>query len=168
MGLTWQQKHPRRWRKYMQEYRAKNRNRLNEKSREYHGVHRTQILTRKRKTDKTRYAALSTKARGLRNAEAREYGKAYRRRLKEEVIVAYGGRCVCCGEEHFEFLSIDHTANNGSHERRTIAVSAGYRFYLYLKRQGFPKKGYRLLCFNCNSARGFYGYCPHAKMKRGH
>jgi hypothetical protein len=25
-------------------------------------------------------------------------------------------------------------------------------------------KGYRVLCHNCNLARGFYGYCPHEKF----
>jgi hypothetical protein len=32
-------------------------------------------------------------------------------------------------------------------------------------KQGFPKDRFRLLCHNCNCARGYYGYCPHEKEK---
>jgi hypothetical protein len=34
----------------------------------------------------------------------------------------------------------------------------------WLKRNGYPK-GFRVLCHNCNSARGLYGYCPHKRRK---
>ena len=33
--------------------------------------------------------------------------------------------------------------------------------YKILRARGFPL-GYRVLCHNCNLARGFYGYCPHS------
>lgn len=37
----------------------------------------------------------------------------------------------------------------------------GHKFYVHLKKIGFPKDRYRLLCYNCNMSRGRYGYCPH-------
>jgi hypothetical protein len=30
-----------------------------------------------------------------------------------------------------------------------------------LKRQGWPKDGYTVLCLNCNIAKGATGTCPH-------
>lgn len=80
-------------------------------------------------------------------------------KYKTLVINAYGGKCSCCGEWRFEFLSIDHTGNNGASHRREIGN--GTNMYVWLKKAGFPKKGFRLLCFNCNLSRGHYGRCPH-------
>ncbi len=87
----------------------------------------------------------------------------YNRKLREELIAAYGGCCECCGEDHFEFLTLDHTNGNGAEEKRKLFGNArsGTHFFQYLKKHGYPKDGYRLLCFNCNCARGFYGFCPH-------
>lgn len=68
--------------------------------------------------------------------------------IKLGMIEAYGGKCVLCGETHWEFLTIDHI-NGGGHRHRE-KVGNGYRFYKLLKEQGFPKDEYRLLCSNCN------------------
>jgi len=38
--------------------------------------------------------------------------------VRREVIEHYGGKCECCGEEHMEFLSIDHVKGGGTKERR--------------------------------------------------
>ena len=81
------------------------------------------------------------------------------RALKAEVVAAYGGRCECCGESHLEFMTIDHVNGDGAEHRRTCGK--GRRIYEDLKRRGFPKDGYCLLCLNCNVTLGFYGYCPH-------
>ena len=81
------------------------------------------------------------------------------RELKEEVIAAYGGTCECCGESAIEFLTIDHINNDGAEHRRR--VGKGRQMYADIKAQDFPEGRYRVLCFNCNIARGFYGYCPH-------
>ena len=86
------------------------------------------------------------------------------RRLKSEVIAAYGGKCECCKETIYEFLTIDHINGNGKEHRKTIG--RGYKLYKWLKRNNFPKEGFRLLCFNCNCARGQYGECPHRREKK--
>lgn len=97
--------------------------------------------------------------------------KQQRRRLKLELINEYGGKCECCGETHIEFLSIDHVYNNGADHRREIHKQYGTKkrggtaIYKWLRANSYPKDGYRVLCFNCNAAHGFYGYCPH-KEKR--
>lgn len=81
------------------------------------------------------------------------------REAKESVVSAYGGKCECCGETIIEFLTIDHINGDGFLHRRR--VGKGRKIYRDLIKAGFPKDNYRLLCFNCNIARGFYGYCPH-------
>lgn len=86
----------------------------------------------------------------------------WRAKLRSEVVAAYGGKCSCCGESHVEFLAIDHIHGGGRRHRQSTKTSTG-TFYLWLKRGGFPKEDFRLLCHNCNMAIGIYGYCPHQK-----
>ncbi len=62
-----------------------------------------------------------------------------------------------------EFLSVDHI--NGGGRKHREKLGGGTAFFLWLKEKGFPKDEYRLLCMNCNWARGRYGYCPHEKEK---
>jgi hypothetical protein len=81
--------------------------------------------------------------------------------VRREVIKHYGGKCECCGEEHIEFLCIDHISGGGTKERKNNN-KRGNNFYLYLRRMSFPE-GYRILCHNCNSSIGIYGYCPHSQ-----
>lgn len=82
------------------------------------------------------------------------------RRLKKAVLAAYGGRCACCEELRWQFLTIDHINGGGNAQRKQLGLN-GSQFYRWLKKEGFPL-GFRVLCFNCNSAIGFYGSCPHA------
>ncbi len=87
----------------------------------------------------------------------------YTHKLKLEVLNYYSNndlKCACCGEHNIEFLSIDHINGNGTQHRKEIGVLPGRSFYLWLKKHKFPQ-GYRVLCFNCNCALGFFGYCPH-------
>ena len=86
------------------------------------------------------------------------------RRARLEMVKEYGGRCVCCGESQPQFLTMDHTNGDGAEHRRGLTGGAersggGYQIALWLKRQGWPKDGFRLLCWNCNCAKGFSGYC---------
>lgn len=93
-------------------------------------------------------------------AQTSEALKAKNRALKVEVMDAYGGKCACCGESTLEFLTIDHVNGDGHEHRKS--VGKGKNIYRDIKRQGFPQDGrYQVLCFNCNIALGFYGYCPH-------
>jgi hypothetical protein len=81
-------------------------------------------------------------------------------KLKLTVIAAYGGKCACCGETRPQFLTVDHIYNDGAQDRGARS-RAGVACYIRLRRAGFPKDRYQLLCFNCNCAKGFYGVCPH-------
>lgn len=71
-----------------------------------------------------------------------------------------GGKmvCDCCGENHYEFLTLDHINGNGRKHRKE--VGKGYRFLRWLVSNKFPD-GIRVLCYNCNCSRGRYGICPH-------
>jgi hypothetical protein len=89
------------------------------------------------------------------------------RTLKEEVLEAYGGRCQCpsgiCPEADKAFLTVDHVNNDGKVHKEEI----GRRLYQWLKRNGFPKIGFRLLCWNCNCGRAANGgICPHELTTR--
>lgn len=80
---------------------------------------------------------------------------------RKEVLRVYGGKCACCGESHPSFLGIDHIDGNGNQHRRTHTNGrAGDAFYRWLKKYDYPN-GFRILCWNCNMARGFFGRCPH-------
>lgn len=79
--------------------------------------------------------------------------------LRQETLAAYGGKCACCGEKKLEVLTIDHVNNDGAKHRRQ--VGAGSVLYAWLRKNGFPKDGFQVLCFNCNRARYYHGICPH-------
>lgn len=89
------------------------------------------------------------------------------RETKAQVFEAYGGaRCACCGDDHLEFLSIDHINGDGAQHRRqmTNGRSRVYgNIYGWLKTNGFPP-GFRVLCMNCNFSLGKHGYCPHGDL----
>ena len=98
------------------------------------------------------------------NARVRNYN----RRTREELIREYGGKCVCCGEGEFKFLALDHTNGGGTRHRFTgkdgTRIKSMRMIQSIVKREGYPKDGrYQILCHNCNSAKGFYGACPHTQ-----
>lgn len=81
------------------------------------------------------------------------------KKTRQIVIDAYGGGCACCGERHYEFLSVDHVNGGGRKERVNLSTQ---QIVLKIIRENFPAK-YRILCHNCNMALGFYGFCPHKR-----
>jgi len=95
--------------------------------------------------------------------KAAETSRRSRWRMRYEVIRAYGGVCVCCEEDSLEFLVIDHINGGGDSHRKSIgSPTGGYPFYAKLKKLGYPfRDDLRVLCANCNSSYGSYGYCPH-------
>ena len=89
-------------------------------------------------------------------AAAKRRGREVRRRG----ILEYGGRCSCCGETEVKFLTLEHIdgRKGDSRPRRNQ--------WWELKRLGWPRDGFTVLCWNCNCAKGVYGICPH-KDKEG-
>jgi hypothetical protein len=82
--------------------------------------------------------------------------------IKKERIIAlqkYSGKkpkCACCGENEIKFLTLDHINGNGNKHRKLI----NNNLVGWLKKHNYPK-GFQVLCFNCNQAKGIYGVCPH-------
>ncbi len=87
--------------------------------------------------------------------------------LKKKVIKGYGGKCTCCGQKQWEFLSVDHKKNDGAERRRRLGrAETSATLYRRLIAENFPPD-YQILCYNCNLSLGFFGYCPHhPKMRR--
>ncbi len=83
------------------------------------------------------------------------------RRTRQRCIEAYGGGCWCCGETESRFLTIDHiVSRRESVGTRVGGKRMGQALYSWIIRNDFPA-GLRVLCYNCNCARGADGVCPH-------
>lgn len=99
-----------------------------------------------------------------------EYAMADRRsrmKLRSQIIKAYGSKCACCGTDRHEFLTVDHINGGGNAHRKALSGvtnrhPGGTAFLRWLRKNGFPKEGFRLLCMNCNWSFGKWGYCPHS------
>jgi hypothetical protein len=98
--------------------------------------------------------------------KSRIEGRYKRLQLKKQALAHYGGeQCSCngCNASAIEWLTIDHVNGFGEKHREAIGTRSGFLFYRWLKKNNYPP-GFRVLCFNCNCARGAYGYCPHEKV----
>jgi hypothetical protein len=102
----------------------------------------------------------------LHKKEIREHQNKENAERRIRVLMHYGGmppRCDCCGEQHLDFLTIDHMKGGGCKHRKLICGSdSSTSFYRWLEKKRFPK-GFRVLCSNCNLAIGKRGICPHKK-----
>ena len=136
---------------YSRAWSTKNRDKINQYHAEYRSQHR-ELLNQKARVRQT-----SMRAEINRRSRERAW------MLKLEMVAAYGGRCVCCGETEPIFLAIDHINGGGKSDR--LRGHGGFHFYAKLKKLGWPKDEYRLLCHNCNMAIGMFGFCPHQGEK---
>ena len=75
--------------------------------------------------------------------------------MREEVLTAYGHACECCGITNSAFLAIDHINGITEDDGRPVNI------YQWLRKRGYPKDNYRILCHNCNMAVRFGRSCPH-------
>ena len=111
---------------------------------------------------------------------SKEYREEHRERINESckksarkcrdinrkvIIIALGGKCNCCGESEFAFLTIDHVHNDGAAERRKLsAASFYYKFRRQIDQGIVDTENYQILCWNCNAARHRLGECPHKHL----
>jgi hypothetical protein len=95
----------------------------------------------------------------------KERGEAYRKKLRAEFLSAYGDKCECCDESESKFLTLEHKNNDGNEHRKTVGL-ASHAMYNHLKKRGWPKDGFGILCWNCNCAKNIYGVCPHELARR--
>lgn len=131
--------------------------------------HQCQIIRRELNREKLRINANKSyqKNKHVYKILRKIQGSRYAERTKREVLTYYGNgklACICCGENMYEFLTIDHINNNGSQQRK-IVRRTGHNLYRYLIKSKYPL-GYQTLCFNCNSGKQVNkGICPHKQNK---
>lgn len=90
-------------------------------------------------------------------------GQKHFLKLKTIVVDYYSAgtmSCICCNEDIFEFLTINHIKGGGLKHRREIGTTGGGMFYRWLIQHEFPR-GFNVLCWNCNWANWRFGICPH-------
>jgi len=95
----------------------------------------------------------------------------HRHKYRMIVLVHYGGnppKCACCGESEIKFLTIDHINNDGAKQWREKGFNPRLRSsYIadYLITNNFPE-GFQVLCYNCNCGKAKNnGVCPHKQQK---
>lgn len=134
-------------------------------AKKYYEENRERLINKQKETyykdiEKSRRAhSKSQKKNRAKNRDRiREYGKQLRIRFLE----MYGNKCVCCGEFHLEFLTIEHKlGQKGIVRHRKQTGRTAYSKAI----QEYRPDLYEVLCWNCNCAKGRYGYCPHQKEK---
>jgi hypothetical protein len=103
------------------------------------------------------------------NEARREYASRRHLARKLEAIRRYGPSCACCGEDRYQFLTVDHSNHDGAQHRALITGDArkgGAAFYLNMERAGWPDwPGLRILCANCHMAIDLWGGCPHSEYR---
>lgn len=151
------------------EWRKRNKTKHNLYQREYRLNHKEQC----RAYHKKFYLSHPERKNWYQNwtAEQREENKNKKQSVKVECLHAYSDNrcvCVCCGEKQIDFLTIDHTNNDGHLDKGINAKKrmGGNYLYGYLKKRGFPNKDkYQVLCWNCNCGKGINGgVCPHKSV----
>lgn len=96
----------------------------------------------------------------------KEVNSFYNKKVRLRVLRHYSGSqkpfCVCCAENTYEFLSIDHIENGRGNP---APKQRGRSLYTWLIKNKFPD-GFQILCHNCNQAKGCYGECPHVEERK--
>src|SRR3990167_5866813 len=142
--------------KYLKAWVIKNKNSSRYKK------HKSKAAAKYRKANKEKVYKATRKWR-IKNKEKYALSrkqKCFNRKL--EIITNYGKVCNCCAESEHYFLTIDHPLGNGKQDR---AKYKSIGFYEGLKQKGYPKKGYQLLCMNCNFGTRYKQICPHKRNK---
>ena len=73
---------------------------------------------------------------------------ADRQEMRDNAIVAYGGRCAVCGEDELAVLELDHINNDGRKHRAD--VGNGDKMYRWLRDHDYPTGIVQAMCANCN------------------
>lgn len=150
----------------MRSYYERNKEKQLALSKKRYAEKREEILAASKariKADPEKYRAIFKQKRLEWEAKHPGYHRALNRRKYAEyrdlVFKAYGEKCYCCGESHWEFLTIDHIHGDGKIDRE----KHGNRFYRVIAEAGFPKDRFRLACMNCNWVMRKGAICPHQR-----
>jgi hypothetical protein len=139
------------------------REKTKEWQRKYNAEHKEHLSEKRKEWVKNNPERVAQYTRNWveRNREKkRASNNAWHLSVKKQVIEHYGGKCECCGEGEFDFLSIDHI-NGGGNKHRALIYN---HIYIWLRQNNYPS-GFRVLCHNCNMSRAFTGSCPHERNR---
>lgn len=64
---------------------------------------------------------------------------------RKKILEYYGGVCVCCGEDDYRCLALDHIHNDGKQHRKEIR-----NIYDWVIENNYPEGKLQVLCCNCN------------------
>lgn len=97
-------------------------------NKEYYQKHRELMIKSTRKWQRKRLNQNPKEAK----EKQRKYNKKYCAKKRSIILNHYGGvppKCACCGENHVEFLSVDHINGGGNKHRKEIGMPSGSAFY---------------------------------------
>ena len=159
------------------EYYEKHRDEILEKNRKYYRDNRTKMLLQMkewRDNNKEKHREKSrmwrknnpekVKQGNIRNRESiRLWSKKELKRLKYEVIKKYSKNkieCMCCGEDVYDFLTIEHIKNDGNEDSKKFKSSR--KWYKHLIEKNLYDR-ITIACWNCNCGRNIREdkKCPH-------
>jgi len=146
------------------EYYAKHRDEISKRAKAYYAAH-PGIYKGYREKNREHNIAYSREYNKTHQEQQKASATARHKEFRLAALSAYSDgppKCACCGENHLEFLAIDHTNSTGAEHRKNIGTGSD-NMYRWLKKNGYPE-GFRVLCHNCNQSLGHYGYCPHGKV----
>jgi hypothetical protein len=159
VNTLWKQKNPEKYQDYLRKIRE--RYATDEKYRRK--VLDISIKSAKKNKNSPKYKARKARWRETHKEYISKTAKALRENLKFSVFAIYSEgqpKCACCGETIIEFLSVDHIKGKGMRYGKDKRLQTNYELFRWIIRHHFPKC-FRVLCRNCNSSLGQYGYCPH-------
>lgn len=122
------------------------------------------------------------KARGISNAANEKYraenpatkrnsARKHNQKIREYIILFFGGKCVRCGFSDSRALQCDHINGDGYLERKDTTrggagLSLSYRYRLVKNDPEKARSIYQLLCANCNQIKRDenYEYSHSAKI----
>ncbi len=144
-------KHPEKKKEYGRRAYLHRRKRAIEYSRKYRKLHIEKITDYNKEYSKLHRGEINTRQ------------NIANRRIKRSVLELFGGKCACCGENRFEFLTMDHINDDGKEHRKRGGelwhADGVYRWAL--KNSEKALKILQILCWNCQMAKAFFGACPH-------
>lgn len=151
--------------KRAKEYYLRNKASCSERAIKWNNTHRENRSKINKKYRIKNYTAIRKKATEMRfvnREQINEYSRNRTHQIKLNVFKHYSPdlKCNCCGDNHWEFLTIDHIDGRKPHNHDYGFV--GSRLYTWLIKNNFPE-GFQVLCMNCNFAKGVWGFCPHTK-----
>jgi len=106
--------------------------------------------------DKTH--AIKTKSSNKHKIKRNERIRNSAKTMRKTFLEMYGGKCACCGETMYEFLTLEHRQGQKG-IKRSKKETGKYSYAKAIKE--YRPDIYEILCWNCNCSKSRYGYCPH-------